>query len=174
MDFDGTISTEVALYHNKDEYDDVLTLGLPLSNAGKELPSIAGAATAVIPKGAKNITVAKEFLKYSIEPKVIATYLKGGLGRFLPTMPAIAKNDPEFWLAAKNGPLAAYTRQGILGPTIPPYEVLNPAWAEVQTEHVFSVAMFDVMNGGLAPEQAIDKAFKRVETIFAKYPIREA
>jgi hypothetical protein len=52
--------------------------------------------------------------------------------------------------------------------------VLNPAMAEVQTEHVFSVAMFDVMNGGMAPAQAIDKAFKRVETIFAKYPIREA
>jgi multiple sugar transport system substrate-binding protein len=174
MDFDGTISTEVALYHNKEEYADILTLGLPLSNDGKELPSIAGAATAVIPKGAKNIAVAKEFLRYSIEPKVLATYLKGGLGRFLPTMPAIAKNDPGFWLDPKNEPLAAYTRQGILSPTIPPYEVLNPAMAEVWTEHVFSVAMFDVMNGGMAPEQAIDKAFKRVETIFAKYPIRQA
>ena len=46
--------------------------------------------------------------------------------------------------------------------------------AEVWTEHVFSVAMFDVINGGMAPEQAIDKAFRRVETIFAKYPIRQA
>ncbi len=174
MDFDGTISTEVALYHNKEEYNDVLTLGLPLSNAGKELPSIAGAATAVIPKGAKNVTVAKEFLKYSIEPKVLATYLKGGFGRFLPTMPAIARNDPGFWLDARNGPRAAYTRQGILGATIPPYEVLNPAMAEVWTEHVFSVAMFDVMNDGMAPEPAVDKAFRRVEAIFAKYPIRQA
>jgi multiple sugar transport system substrate-binding protein len=174
MDFDGTISTEVALYRNKEEYDDVLTLGLPLSNAGKELPSIAGAATVVIPKGAKNIPVAKEFLKYSIEPKVLATYLKGGLGRFLPTMPAIAKDDPGFWLDPKNEPLAAYTRQGILGPTIPPYEVLNPAMAEVWTEHVFSVAMFDVVNGGMVPEQAIEKAFKRVEAIFARYPIQQS
>ena len=30
MDFDGTISTEVALWHDKEEYDDILTLGLPL------------------------------------------------------------------------------------------------------------------------------------------------
>jgi multiple sugar transport system substrate-binding protein len=174
MDFDGTISTEVALYHNREEYNDVLTFGLPLSNSGKELPSIAGAATIVIPKGARNIAVAKDFLKYSIEPKVLAAYLKGGFGRFLPTMPAIAKNDPEFWLDAKNSPLAAYTRQGIFGPTRPPYEALNPAMAEVATEHVFSVAMFDVMNGGMAPEQAIDKAFKRVERIFTKYPIGQA
>jgi len=32
MDFDGTISTEVALYHDKEQYDDILTHGLPLSN----------------------------------------------------------------------------------------------------------------------------------------------
>jgi hypothetical protein len=32
MDFDGTISTEVALYNKKDEYDDIVTHGLPLGN----------------------------------------------------------------------------------------------------------------------------------------------
>jgi hypothetical protein len=31
--------------------------------------------------------------------------------------------------------------------------------------------VFDVLNNGLAPEAAINKAFKRAETIFAKYPI---
>jgi hypothetical protein len=34
--------------------------------------------------------------------------------------------------------------------------------------------MFDVLNNGMAPEQAIDKAFKRAEEIFAKYPIQQA
>ena len=38
-------------------------------------------------------------------------------------------------------------------------------------EHVFSIAEFDVMNNGIAPEQAIDNAFKRAEAIFAKYQI---
>ncbi len=174
MDFDGTISTEVALWDNKEEYNDILTLGLPLSNEGKELPSVIGAATAVIPKGAKNIDAAKEFLKYSIEPKVLAAYLKTGLGRFLPPMPSIVENDKAFWLDPKNEPLAAYTRQGVLGPTIPPYEVFNPARAEVSTEHVFALAMIDVMTNGMTPAAAIDKAFKRTEEIFAKYPILES
>jgi multiple sugar transport system substrate-binding protein len=174
MDFDGTISTEVALWNDKAEYNDILTLGLPLSNEGKALPSVIGAATTVVPKGAQNIAVAKEFLKYSIEPKALAAYLKGGLGRFLPPMPSIVKNDPGFWLDPKNEPLAAYTRQGVYGPTIPPYEVFNPARAQVSTEHVFAVAMIDVMNNGMTPEAAVDKAFKRVETIFAKYPIQQA
>jgi ABC-type glycerol-3-phosphate transport system substrate-binding protein len=68
----------------------------------------------------------------------------------------------------------AYTRQGVYGPTIPPYEVYNPARAEVSTEHVFAVAMNDVINNGMTPEQAIDKAFKRAEAIFAKYPIAQS
>ena len=174
MDFDGTISTEVALWNNKPEYNDILTLGLPLSNEGKQLPSIITPATAVVPKGAKNLAAAKEFLKYSIEPKVLAAYLKAGLGRFLPPMPSIVKNDPGFWLDPNNEPLDAYTRQGVLGPTIPPYEVFNPARADVSTEHVFSLAMLDVMNNGMAPETAIDKAFKRCEAIFAKYPIAQS
>jgi len=173
MDLDGTISTEVALWDNKEEYNDILTIGLPLSNDGRPVPSIMGAATAVVPKGAKNIEAAKEFLKYSIEPKVLAAYLKTGLGRFLPPMPSIVENDKAFWLDPNNQPLQAYTTQGVLGPIIPPYEVFNPARAQVSTEHVFAVAMIDVINKGVTPQAAVDKAFKRAEEIFAQYPIEE-
>ena len=174
MDFDGTISTEVALWKNKEAYNDILTLGLPLSNDGKPLVGIMGTAAAVVPKGATNIAVAKEFLKYSIEPKALGAYLKTGLGRFLPPMKSIADNDQAFWLDPKNQPLQAYTQQGIYGPTIPPYEVYNPARAQVSTEHVFAIAINDVINNGMTPEAAIDKAFRRCEAIFAKYPIAQA
>jgi multiple sugar transport system substrate-binding protein len=174
MDFDGTISTEVALWNDKEAYNDILTLGLPLSNDGKPLPSQVGVAAAVVPKGAKNLPVAKEFLKYSIEPKVLADYLKVGLGRFLPPMPSIVKNDPGFWLDPNNEPLQAYTKQGVFGPTIPPYEVFNPARAQVSSERVFALAGIDVIRNGMTPQAAIDKAFKRTEEIFAKYPIAQS
>jgi multiple sugar transport system substrate-binding protein len=174
MDFDGTISTEVALWNDKEAYNDILTLGLPLSNDGKPLPSQVGVAAAVVPKGAKNLPVAKEFLKYSIEPDVLADYLKVGLGRFLPPMPSIVKNDPGFWLDPNNEPLQAYTKQGVFGPTIPPYEVFNPARAQVSSERVFALAGIDVIRNGMTPQAAIDKAFKRTEEIFAKYPIAQS
>ncbi len=120
MDFDGTISTEVALWHEKAEYDDVLTLGLPLSNEGKPLPSVIGAATAVVPKGANNIAVAKEFLKYSIEPKVLAAYLKAGLGRFLPPMPSIVKNDPAILARSEERAARRLYAAGRIRPDDPP------------------------------------------------------
>ena len=172
MDFDGTISTEVALYHKKDEYDDILTHGMPLSNDGKELPSQIAIFGPVIPKGAKNVAVAKELAKYMIQPDVLNQYLKAGLGRWALPIPEIVKSDP-FWLK-EDAHRTAYTTQSVLSPTVPIYEAYNPAIAEVGAEHVFMVAVFDVLNNGMAPEAAIDKAFKRTEEIFAKYPIQQA
>ena len=172
MDFDGTISTEVALFNKKEEYDDIVTRGLPLGNDGKELPAQVTTFGAMIPKGAKNVAVAKDFIKYATQPKVLNEYLKAGLGRWMLPVPDIVKSDP-FWL--KEDPhRAAYAQETLLGPTMPFYEVYNPANAQANAEHIFSVAEFDVINSGMAPEQAIDKAFKRAEAIFAKYPITQA
>jgi multiple sugar transport system substrate-binding protein len=171
MDLDGTISTEVALYHKKEEYDDIVTMGLPLSNEGKPVPSQAGNACGLIPKGAKSVTVAKEFLKYLIQPKVSNEFLKAGLGRWLPAMPAIVKNDP-WWFADPHR--AAYTKQALIDPTIPEFWVFNPAYAQVRNEHVWGVAWADIMKGGMMPQAAAEKAFKRVEEIFAKYPIAQS
>ncbi len=169
MDFDGTISTEVALYHNKAEYDDILTLGLPLSNDGKELASQIAVFGPVIPKGAKNVSVAKEFGKYMVQPKVLNEYLKGGLGRWALPIPAMVKSDP-FWL--KQDPhRTAYTTQSVISPTFPVYEAYNPAMAQVGSEHVFMTGAFAVMNKGASPEQETEKALKRIEEIFTKYPI---
>ena len=41
MDLDGTISTEVAVDHNKQDYHDIVTMGLPLNNDGKPVASQA-------------------------------------------------------------------------------------------------------------------------------------
>jgi multiple sugar transport system substrate-binding protein len=172
MDFDGTISTEVALLGEKEEYDDILTRGLPLGNDGQELPAQVTTFGPMIPKGAKNVAVAKEFIKYAIQPKVLNEYLKAGLGRWMLPVPDIVKKD-SFWLR-EDPHRAAYAQLTLLGPTMPFYEVFNPAMAQVNAEHVFMVAEFDVMKEGMAPEAAIDKAFKRVEEIFAKYPIAQA
>jgi len=169
MDLDGTISTEVAVLSQgkKEDYDDIVTMGLALSNDDKPVPSQVGNATGLIPKGAKNVAVAKEFLKYLIQPKVDNELLKTGLGRNIPCMPSIVKGD-HWWFDDPHR--AAYTTQGLLGPTVPQFWVYNPAYAQVQNEHVWSVGWVDIKDG-MAPQAAAEKAFKRIEEIFAKYPI---
>lgn len=170
MDLDGTISTEVALIHNEQDYRDIVTMGLPLDNDGKPVPSQTTYGLGLVPKGAKNPVVAKDFLKYLIQPAVSNAYLKAGLGRSIPAMLSIAKDDP-WWLDPADPHRAAYVRQGLLGPTIPSFWVYNPAYAQVQNEHVWSIAWADIMTGGMTPQLAADKAFKRIQEIFERYPI---
>src|SRR5580704_754836 len=172
IDFDGTISTEVAIFDKKEDYNDIVTMGVPLTNDGKPMTKQIITDSAVIPKGAKNVAAAKEFLKYVTQPKVLNEWQKGGLGRFMVPIPEIAKSDP-FWM--KEDPhRKAYTELTLFGDLMPIYEVYNPAIAEVNAEQLFSVAMFDVMKEGMKPEAAVDKVLKRAEEIFAKYPIQNA
>jgi multiple sugar transport system substrate-binding protein len=173
MDVDGTLSTEVAVKEKHPEwyYKDIVTqgIGYPNDNAGKPVPSIVGVTQGLIPKGAKNVTVAKEFLKYFIQPKVVGEFIELGLGRWLPVMPSLAKS--AFWQNPKDPHLRGYAQQGLLGPTRPDYYVFNPAMADVYAQHVWSTAMIDVAKEGMKPEAAIEKAFKRIDEIFAKYQI---
>jgi len=170
MDLDGTISTEVAVIHKEQDYRDIVTMGLPLSNDGKPVPSQAPSVCGLIPKGAKNVEVAKDFLKYLIQPQVLNEYLKTGLGRNTPCMPSIVKDDP-WW--REDPHRAAYVQQGVLGPTVSTFWTFNPAYAQVQNEHVWPTGWADITTGGMTPQAAAEKAFKRVEEIFSKYPIAQ-
>jgi multiple sugar transport system substrate-binding protein len=171
MDVDGTLSTEVAVKaeHPEQYFKEMHTQGYPLSNDGKPVTAIFGVTCALIPKGAQNVTVAKELLKYWIQPEVVGEFIKTGLGRWLPVMPELVK-DP-FWHDPKDPHLAGYAKMGLIDPTMPYYYVFNPAISEIDAEHVWSVGMFDIINQGMTPAQAVDKAFKRAGEIFAKYEI---
>jgi multiple sugar transport system substrate-binding protein len=171
--FNGSLSLELALIDKKQEYADNVTHGLPLGNDGKPLPAQMVEFGLVIPKGAKNVDVAKEFLTYAIEPKVLNEYLKGGLGRWAIPYPELVKTDP-FWLQSGDQHRTAYITQTSTGPTIPLYEAYSPAAAQLDSEHVFQLAWNDIVTNGMAPEAAADKALKRAQEIFAKYPIAQS
>ena len=142
MDIDGTISTEVAIIKNQQDYNDIVDDG-PAAQQRRQAGAEPGkeCLCGLIPKGAKNVAVAKDFLKYLIQPKVLNEYLKTGLGRNLPAMPAIVKNDP--WWLDQDPHRAAYVQQGLLGPTVPTFWTSNPAYAQVQNEHVWQTAWAD-------------------------------
>ena len=165
-----TISISVAVMHDKKEYyDEIVGLELPLDNQGKKVPVLLGVELGFIPKGAKNVDAAKDFLRYLIQPQHLGGYLKEAKGRWLPVMPSIVHNDP-YWLDPHDPHRAPAVRQGVLGPTATWFYVFNPAYAQVDAEHVFSVAASDMING-MSADQAVDKAFGRIEQIFSQYKI---
>src|SRR5437763_4861489 len=171
MDLDGTISTEVAVLSQgkKEDYDDIVTMGLPLSNDGKPVPSGAANGCLLIPKGSKRGEVAKDFLKYFIQPKVNNELLKTGLGRGIPCMPSVVKDDP-WWFADPHR--KAFVEQGLLGPTLPQMWVANPAYAQVQNEHAFMTGWMDIIQSGMTPQAAAEKALKRGAETCEKCPQR--
>ncbi len=170
MDFDGTLSPELAwISHEKEYFQEMRVLGLPLMNDGKtQMPCQVGAGGGFIPKGAKNIEVAKDFMRYFIQPQVMNENLKSGLGRWVPTMPQIVKDDP-WWLDDSKDPhRKPYVTEGVLKPTMAAYYGFNPAWGLVSSEQLWGHAHADVIKNGMNPKEAVDKAFKRAEAIFAK------
>ncbi len=173
MDFDGTLSTELAmLRRQKEELKQVITRGLPLTNDGKRMKPQFQVNCMMIPKGAKNVDVGKDFAKYLIEPKVNAEYLKGGLGRWLPVLPELVKNDPWWTDTEQDAHRPPYVEEAFAGPVLPFYYIYNPAWAQVRSEHPFNAAFHDVTANGMPVKDAVAKAFNRIDEIFSKYEIK--
>ena len=172
MDLDGTISTEVAMFHEKEKYDDVITMKLPLDNAGQPMKAELGIAGAFIAKSAKNVAVAKDFLKYMIQPNVLNQYLKTGLGRWLPPMPELVKSDP-FWLK-EDSHRTAYATEALIDPVVANYPCFNPGYAEANAQQVWGIAVADIVKDGMTAQASADKALKRIGTILAKYPVAQA
>jgi multiple sugar transport system substrate-binding protein len=168
MDLDCTLSTELAMVHDKQAFEAMVTMALPNGNDGKPMPALQAAGGGFIPKGARNVAVAKDFMKFFIQPQVMNENLKQGLGRWVPVIPSLVTSDP-FWLDTKDPHLAPYVREAVLGPTMPSYNGYNPAWGQVSAEQLWGVAHADVIKNGMTPAAAIDKAFKRADAIFAKY-----
>ena len=83
MDFDGTLSTELAMIKDKQAfYHDMKTLAPTQEERRHADEGQVNAGGGYIPKGAKNVEVAKDFMKYFMQPKVMNENLKAGLGRW--------------------------------------------------------------------------------------------
>ncbi len=168
MDFDGTLSTELAMIKDKQAfYHDMQTLAPKLKNDGTPMKTQINAGGGYIPKGAKGVEVAKDFLKYWMQPKVMNENLKAGLGRWFPTIHQIVKDDP-WWLNSGQPCLNPYIEEGVLNPTLPVFEGYSPAWGQANAEQLWGQAHADVIKNGMKVSDAVDKAFKRCAEIFAK------
>jgi len=171
MDFDGTLSTELAQITKdpKGYHEQMKILNVGKKNDGSQMLCQVGAGGGFVPRGAKNVAVAKDFMTYFIQPKVMNENLKNGLGRWVPAIPQVVKDDP-WWTDPKLDPFRAiYTQQTVLEPTIPNWIGYNPALGQVNAEQVWGQCHADVIKSGMSPKEAVDKAFNRASEIFEKF-----
>jgi multiple sugar transport system substrate-binding protein len=171
MDFDGTLSTELAMIGDKEAfYHQMKTLAPVNTNDGTPMKAQVNAGGGYIPKGAKNVEVAKDFMKYFMQPKVMNENLKAGLGRWFPAIPELVKSDP-FWLKSDMPCLLPYITEGVLNPTLPLYNGYSPAWGQFEAEQIWGQALAAVIKNNTKAADAVDAAFRRCGEIFAKITI---
>lgn len=151
---------------------EIVTSEPPPGLDGKPTPSLVAVKSAVVPAGAAHPDLAKDFLRFLIQPKVLGAYLKAAEGRWLPVMPGIIKDDP-YWTNPDDPHLPIATRQEVVEPTRPWPQALNPAYAFVNSQEVWGRAVGQVLIGKTEPAAAVDQAFKEIKEIFSKYQIHE-
>ena len=167
----ATISIAVAQIEKTEQYyKQIITMPQPTGPDGKPVTSLVSVKLAFIPKAAQHIDVAKDFLRYLIQPKNLGQYLKEARGRWLPVMPSIAKSDP-FWTDPADPHRPVATKQEIDGPTMPWFQSFNPAYADVNAQQVWGKAEAAIMQNNVTPEKAAEQALGEIKELFAKYPV---
>ena len=167
----ATISIAVAQMEKTEQYyKQIITMPQPNGPDGKPVTSLVSVKLAFIPKAAPHVDVAKDFLKYLIQPKNLGGYLAEARGRWLPVMPAVVKSDP-FWTDANDPHRKVAVKQELDGPTMPWFQSFNPAYADVNANQVWGKAEAAIMQGGKTPQQAADQALAEIKDLFGKYPV---
>jgi multiple sugar transport system substrate-binding protein len=171
MTNNASLSIPAAKFDDKQLYEhDIVTREMPNTPAGEPMTSLVAVKVAIVPKAAEHVDLAKDFLKFFVDPKNLDQYLVAARGRWMPVMPEIIKNDP-FWTDPKDPHIPVAVKQEVDGPTEPWPMAYNPAYAQVNAEEIWGTAEGAVLVHGETPQQAVDEAFARIKEIFAQYSI---
>jgi multiple sugar transport system substrate-binding protein len=173
-------SIPAAQFFNKDDpekrnyFDNMATIEWPDGPDGKKARYLSAVKTIVIPKESKNQPLAKDFVRFVLEPERFMEYIKAANGRWFPAFKDLAA-DP-FWRSGHKGP------RGQKDPHIPVATEIflnrdnkvfehykHPAWSQVYDENVWGKAMARVAIDRWTVDKAADEAIQRIKVIFATY-----
>lgn len=170
MTSNASLSIPVAKKDDPKLYNEEIGTQLNPQVNGKPLTSLVAVKVIMVPKAAKNIDLAKNFLSFLVQPENVDEYLTAAQGRWFPVMPEVVKSDP-FWTDPKDPHLPVAAKQEIDLPTVPWPQSFNPAYAEVNAQEIWGKAEGEVLVNGKTPEQAVDAAIKQIKDIFSQYEI---
>lgn len=173
-------SIPAAQFFNKEDpekrnyFDGMATIEWPDGPDGKKARYLSAVKTIIVPKESKNQKLAKEFIKFVLEPPRFMEYIKAANGRWYPAFTDLEK-DP-FWKAGHRGP------RGQKDPHIPVATEIyqnrsqkvfehykHPAYSLVYDENVWGKAIARVAVERWTVERAADEAIQRLKVIFATY-----
>ena len=171
MTLNTTLSIPASQRKEEDIYrNQMVTIPFPDEPDGEKPKYLVAVKHLLIFASSKHQQAAKDFLSYLVQPENLSSHVKGSVGRWFPVMP-ILWEDP-FWNNKADSHVWVAGQQFKEGSTRALYQVLNPAYTQVQLENIWGKAIERVVVDGLSPEQATDEAIEHIQEIFAEWESR--
>ncbi|MEM9006447.1 MAG: extracellular solute-binding protein [Cyanobacteria bacterium P01_F01_bin.86] len=155
--------------YNRDavaRYQQIVTIKRPKKPDGTLLSTRKGIKQAIVPKACPHPGAAKDFLKYLIEPQNLNRLITGFKGRVLPVMPELFEDS--LWSDPTDSHLSAAFRIS-QSARLTPYEVIYPAFSEVQSQHLWAKAVHKVVQDKASPTEATNWAIDAIQNIWAQW-----
>lgn len=159
-----------------DYFHRTATVEWPDNPGGGKAAYVVAVRTLVVPKDARAADLAKEFIRFLLEPSRFAEYARDGHGRWLPAFTDVAK-DPFFakGQAGKGGPVDHHvpvaTRIHLERDLRALDHTRHPGSAQARAENIWGKAMARMMGDRdkWPAEKAATEAIKRLGTIVAQW-----
>ncbi|MBP0017306.1 MAG: carbohydrate ABC transporter substrate-binding protein [Cyanobacteria bacterium SBLK] len=147
-------------------YRQIATRGWPDKLDGTPMTAEIEVKQTAIFADAPHPKLAKQFLAYFLQPEHLSLWLESLKGRFLPPLQPLLES--AFW----NDPDDPHFAAAIAiqrGATRPPWQVLHPAYSEVNAQKIWQKTLLSILQDGLSPEEAADRAITQIQDIFAQW-----
>ena len=147
-------------------YRQIATRGWPDKLDGTPMTAEVEVKQAAILADAPHLEQAKQFIAYFLEPEHLSQWLESLKGRFLPPLQPILAGP--FW----NDPADPHFSTAISiqeGATRPQWQVLHPAYSEVNAQKIWQKTLSSILQDGVSPEEAADRAITQIQAIFAQW-----
>lgn len=164
----GSLSIPATIRQDQETYRDQLGMvGFPAKPNGLPMRYLIFIRQAIIFQDSSHQSLAKEFLRYFIQPQISLQYLKATGSRNQPVQNSMWL-DP-YWQDTQDPYLVAISKILTGEHTRLSYIVDNPAYSQVLAENIWGKALTKVTAGKISPEQATDEAIARIKSIFAQW-----
>ena len=144
-------------YNNK-----IKTLRWPAAPDGKPFTLRVSVHAGFIPKDSKNKELAKDFVRFILQPENLGQFVKDSHGAFFPVLKESLK-DP-FFVSADPHRAAVY-KNFTEAPTRPYEQVINRKFIQVQTENLYGRACGRILADNWATDKAVDELIARMKQI---------
>ncbi|MCX7630965.1 MAG: extracellular solute-binding protein [Geminicoccaceae bacterium] len=161
-----SLSIPASQYNNPDRsvyYEKMVTLEWPDKPDGRPIEYTTSIKTAVIFKNSKNKALAKEFMKFFLQPENLGPYLEGSLARWFPVDKRLI--DRPYWKDQTDPHRVVQVRQYTQRPQVPFPHVYNHRIIAVNAENAWGKAVTRVVLDNWTAERAIDELIARMKEL---------